>query len=105
MSLVTPTTVGKLQAALHTKAKEASTIVALLRRGGVVGGTGTRTEREDLSKERLSFLGFTFGRQYSWTTGRAYIAPGPSREESASDLRKDREANRHRTTWPDEEEE
>ncbi len=31
-----------------------------------------------LSEGTFTFLGFTFGRQVSWKTGRAYVAPAPA---------------------------
>src|ERR1700683_812063 len=36
-----------------------------------------KTRKCLLPEETFTFLGFTFGQQYSWTTGRAYIAPTP----------------------------
>ena len=37
-----------------------------------------KTRKCSLPEETFTFLGFTFGRQHSWKTGRAYIAPAPA---------------------------
>ncbi len=37
-----------------------------------------KTRKCSLPEETFTFLGFTFGRQYSWKTGRAYLAPTPA---------------------------
>jgi RNA-directed DNA polymerase len=37
-----------------------------------------------LPEESFTFLGFTFGRQVSWRTGRAYIGPVPSKKKVSS---------------------
>ena len=37
-----------------------------------------KTRRCELPDGTLTFLGFTFGRQVSWTTGRPYVAPVPA---------------------------
>jgi RNA-directed DNA polymerase len=37
-----------------------------------------KTRQCSLPEETFTFLGFTFGQQYSWKTGRAYVAPTPS---------------------------
>ncbi len=34
-----------------------------------------------LPEETFTFLGYTFGRCYSWRTGRAYLAPRPARKK------------------------
>lgn len=37
-----------------------------------------KTRKCSLPEETFTFLGFTFGRQTSWRTGRAYLAPAPA---------------------------
>ena len=37
-----------------------------------------KTRKCSLPEETFTFLGFTFGRQFSWKTGRAYLAPAPA---------------------------
>ena len=40
-----------------------------------------KTRRCSVREEPFTFLGFTFGRQISWKTGRAYIAPAPAEKK------------------------
>jgi group II intron reverse transcriptase/maturase len=37
-----------------------------------------KTRKCSLPRETFTFLGFTFGKQTSWKTGRAYLAPAPA---------------------------
>ena len=37
-----------------------------------------KTRQCSVPAERFTFLGFTFGRQVSWRTGKAYVAPAPA---------------------------
>jgi RNA-directed DNA polymerase len=37
-----------------------------------------KTRKCSLPEETFTFLGFTFGKQISWKTGRAYLAPAPA---------------------------
>jgi group II intron reverse transcriptase/maturase len=41
----------------------------------------TKSIREGKDDGEFTFLGFTFGRQVSWKTNRAYIAPTPARKK------------------------
>ena len=52
--------------------------------------------------EPFTFLGFTFGQQTSWRTGRAYVAPAPATKKVAAICRKISAATTGRTVWRDE---
>lgn len=52
-----------------------------------------------LPDESFTFLGFTFGEQVSWRTGRRRIAPAPARKKIASICRALRADTSSRTTW------
>ena len=49
----------------------------------------------------FSFLGYTFGRPYSWTTGRAYLAPVPAKKKVQAICAKIGERTRRQTTGRD----
>ena len=51
--------------------------------------------------EPFTFLGFTFGRQVSWRTGRSYTAPAPSKKKVQGVCNKIHEATSCSTTWRD----
>jgi RNA-directed DNA polymerase len=51
---------------------------------------------------QFTFLGFTFGRQYSLPTGRAYLAPAPATKKVQAICAKISEATRRPTVWRDE---
>jgi RNA-directed DNA polymerase len=55
-------------------------------------------------EETFTFLGFTFGRQTSWRTGRAYVAPSPSKKKVQLICSEISRLTSGRTTWRDEEE-
>jgi group II intron reverse transcriptase/maturase len=63
-----------------------------------------KTRRCRLPDETFTFLGFTFGRQVSWKTGRAYVAPAPAAKKVQAICDKISEMTRARTTWRNEEE-
>jgi RNA-directed DNA polymerase len=63
-----------------------------------------KTRRCSVPEETFTFLGFTFGRQTSWNTGRAYIAPAPAEKKVQAICEKISEATSGKTTWRDEEE-
>jgi RNA-directed DNA polymerase len=54
-----------------------------------------------LPEETFTFLGFTFGRRYSWRTGRAYLAPAPATKKVQAICDQITAATRGRTTWRD----
>jgi group II intron reverse transcriptase/maturase len=58
-----------------------------------------KTRRCSLPDETFTFLGFTFGRQYSWKTGRAYVAPAPATKKVQAICDKISEVTRHQTTF------
>ena len=41
-----------------------------------------KTRRCSVPEETFTFLGFTFGQQISWKTGRAYVAPAPAEKKA-----------------------
>ena len=57
-----------------------------------------------LPDETFTFLGFTFGRQTSWKTGRAYVAPAPSTKKVQLICDKISLATRRQTTLRSEQE-
>jgi RNA-directed DNA polymerase len=63
-----------------------------------------KTRRCRVPAETFTFLGFTFGPQVSWKTGRAYVAPAPSSKKVQAICEKIRLLTGARTTWRDEEE-
>lgn len=64
-----------------------------------------KTRECSLPKESFTFLGFTFGEQVSWKTGRRYLTPTPAKSKVQAICDKISEATSSRTTWrtpPDE---
>jgi group II intron reverse transcriptase/maturase len=64
-----------------------------------------KTRKCSLPEETFTFLGFTFGRQHSWKTGRAYLAPTPAAKKVQAICDKISEATRRQTTYRTEAEE
>jgi RNA-directed DNA polymerase len=60
-----------------------------------------KTRQCSLPAETFTFLGFTFGRQVSWKTGRAYVAPAPAEKKVLAICDKIHEATSRSTTWRD----
>ena len=60
-----------------------------------------KTRQCSLPAETFTFLGFTFGEQVSWRTGRRYLAPAPSRTKVRVICEKISELTNSRTTWRD----
>jgi group II intron reverse transcriptase/maturase len=58
-----------------------------------------KTRRCSLPGESFTFLGFTFGRQVSWKTGRPYVAPAPAEKKVLGICEKISEATSRRTTY------
>jgi RNA-directed DNA polymerase len=52
-----------------------------------------------LPDEPFTFLGFTFGKQVSWKTGRPYLTPYPAEKKVLAICKKISEETRSRTTW------
>ena len=61
-----------------------------------------KTRTCSMPDEPFTFLGFTFGRQYSWRTGRAYVAPAPAAKKVRAICTKVSAATSGRTVWRDE---
>jgi RNA-directed DNA polymerase len=60
-----------------------------------------KTRRCSLPDETFTFLGFTFGRQVSWKTGRPYVGPSPAKKKLLKVCDKLHEETRRSTTWRD----
>jgi group II intron reverse transcriptase/maturase len=58
-----------------------------------------KTRQCSVPAETFTFLGFTFGRQVSWKTGRAYVAPAPAKKKVSSICDKIHEATSRSTMW------
>ena len=61
-----------------------------------------KTRRCQAWTEPFRFLGFEFGVQVSWKTGRRYLAPSPSKSKVQAICEKIGTATSSRTTWRDE---
>jgi group II intron reverse transcriptase/maturase len=64
-----------------------------------------KTRRCSLPNETFTFLGFTFGKQVSWKTGRWYLAPAPARTKVEAICNKISQMTSSRTVWRTTEEE
>lgn len=60
-----------------------------------------KTRQCSVPEESFTFLGFTFGRQFSWKTGRAYVAPSPSQKKVQAICEKISQETSGRTVWRD----
>jgi len=58
-----------------------------------------KTRRCSVWEEGFTFLGFTFGRQVSWKTGGAYVAPSPAKKKILKVCERLHEETRSSTTW------
>ena len=58
-----------------------------------------KTRKCSLPAETFTFLGFTFGQQHSWKTGRAYVAPAPAAKKVQRICNKISLATRNQTTF------
>ena len=58
-----------------------------------------KTRRCTMPEETFTFLGFTFGRQVSWKTGRPYVAPAPAEKKVLGICDKIHEETSRSTTW------
>jgi len=63
-----------------------------------------KKRRCQLPEETFNFLGFTFGPQVSWRTGRPYLSPAPAKNKVLKICKRISEETSGRTTWRDEEE-
>jgi len=60
-----------------------------------------KTRQCSLPAETFTFLGFTFGEQVSWKTGRRYLSPEPAKKKVAAVCDKISDLTSSRTTWQD----
>lgn len=60
-----------------------------------------KTRLCSLPADTFTFLGFTFGEQVSWKTGRRYLTPSPAKKKVLAICEKISEATKSRTTWQD----
>lgn len=60
-----------------------------------------KTRLCSLPEETFKFLGFEFGRQHSWATGRAYVAPAPASVKVQAICETISDLTSRRTTWRD----
>ena len=58
-----------------------------------------KTRQCSLPEGTFTFLGFTFGRQVSWRTGRPYVAPAPAENKVLGICNKMSEETSRRTQW------
>lgn len=58
-----------------------------------------KTRQCSLPEGAFTFLGFTFGRQVSWRTGRPYVAPTPAKKKVLAVCDKISEETSRRTQW------
>ena len=58
-----------------------------------------KTRKCSLPEETFTFLGFTFGKQTSWQTGRAYVAPTPAAKKVEAICDKISLATRRQTVY------
>lgn len=61
-----------------------------------------KTRQCHLPEETFRFLGFTFGEQVSWKTGRPYLTPYPAQTKVLKVCERISEETSSRTTWRDE---
>lgn len=58
-----------------------------------------KTRKCSLPKEAFTFLGYTFGEQVSWKTGRRYLTPFPAKKKILAICQKVSEETSSRTKW------
>jgi RNA-directed DNA polymerase len=58
-----------------------------------------KTRRCQLPEESFTFLGFTFGEQVSWKTGRRYLSPAPAKKKVDAICEKISQLTSSRTSW------
>ena len=63
-----------------------------------------KTRQCSVPKETFTFLGFTFGPQTSWRTGRVYVTPTPAEKKIQAICDRISEETRGSKTWRDEDE-
>lgn len=86
------------------KAAEAMTVMRQMMTRLRLTVNEKKTRQCLLPEETFTFLGFTFGSQVSWKTGKAYVAPAPAEKKIHAICDKISEMTRNQTTWLDLEE-
>lgn len=86
----------------RAKAEEAAAVMRDLMAKLKLTVNDRKTRVCSVPEETFTFLGFTFGRRYSWRTGKAYVAPAPATKKVQAICDKISEATSGRTTWRDE---
>ena len=61
-----------------------------------------KTRQCSVPSETFTFLGFTFGPQVSWKTGRVYVTPTPAKKKVQAICKRIGDETRRRTVWRDE---
>ncbi len=86
------------------RAEEAMTVMRRMMEQLRLTVNEKKTRQCTLPDETFTFLGFTFGRQVSWKTGRPYVAPAPAEKKVQAICDKISADTSGRTTWrePDE---
>jgi RNA-directed DNA polymerase len=83
------------------KAEEAMTVMRQMMDKLRLTVNEKKTRRCLLPDETFTFLGFTFGPQVSWKTGRRYLTPAPARKKVLAICERISEAASSRTTFRD----
>jgi RNA-directed DNA polymerase len=81
------------------RAEEAMTVMRRMMEQLRLTVNEKKTRRCALPEGTFTFLGYTFGRQVSRKSGRAYVAPAPAEKKVAAICDKITEATRRQTTW------
>jgi RNA-directed DNA polymerase len=83
------------------KAEEAMTVMRQMMKMLRLTVNEKKTRRCLLPDETFTFLGFTFGAQVSWKTGRRYLTPAPARKKVLAICERISEEASSRTTFRD----
>jgi RNA-directed DNA polymerase len=81
------------------KAEEAMTVMRQMMGQLKLTVNEKKTRRCAMPEETFTFLGFTFGRQVSWKTGRPYLVPAPAEKKVFGICEKIHEQTSRSTTW------
>jgi RNA-directed DNA polymerase len=87
---------------LPGKAEEAMSVMRQMMEKLRLTVNEKKTRRCLLPDETFTFLGFTFGPQVSWRTGRQYLTPTPAKKKVLKICDRISESTSSRTTWRDE---
>jgi RNA-directed DNA polymerase len=86
------------------KADEAMTVMRRMMEKLKLTVNERKTRQCSVPEETFTFLGFTFGPQTSWKTGRVYVTPCPAERKVQAICERIGEATSGKTVWRDEEE-